>query len=106
MLVAARILGALSGVYALANFLVSATPDLGPYAQLANYGIIGLIALGFFQGKLVSAKHYNEMRADRDAARAELILLRTKMDEQVIPVLTRVVDLLARLASRGQGRSP
>jgi hypothetical protein len=81
--------------------VLAATSDtgLGPYAQFANYGILGLIALGFFQGRLVSAKHYAEMRADRDQARGELISLRTKMDDQMIPLLTRVVDVMGRVSA-------
>jgi len=83
---------------ALLVVAVAAPADLGPYAQLANYGILGLLAVALVQGKLVSAKHYAEMRADRDQARGELVALRTKMDEQVIPTLTRVLDLMARMA--------
>lgn len=71
---------------------------LGPYAQLANYGVLGLLALGFFRGYIVSDKHYAEMRDDRDQARGELVSLRVKMDEQVIPALIRVTDLMGRVA--------
>lgn len=74
--------------------------DLGPYAQFANYGILGLLALGFFRGAIVSNKHYEEMRQDRDQARGELVSLRTKMDDQIIPLLTRVFDVIARASDQ------
>lgn len=79
---------------------VAQTQDLGAYAQFANYGILGLISLGFFAGRIVSAKHYDEMRDDRDKAREELALVRQRLDEQILPALTRSTDVLVRLAEK------
>lgn len=76
------------------------TEDLGIYAQFANYGILGLISLGFFAGRIVSSKHYDEMREDRDKAREELALVRQKLDDQILPALTRSTDVLVRLAEK------
>lgn len=86
---------------ALVNAVVIAqTADLGPYAQMANYGILGLIAIGFFTGRIVAAKHYEEMRTDRDKAREELALVRQKLDDQILPALTRSTDVLVRMAEK------
>lgn len=79
---------------------VAQISELGPWAQFANYGILGLIALGFFAGKIVSAKHYEEMRGDRDKAREELALVRQKLDDQILPALTRSTDVLVRMAEK------
>lgn len=78
----------------------SSAPDLGPYVSFLNYGILGLLAIGFLRGNIVSDKHYTEMKSDRDQARGELVALRTKLDEQIIPALTRNNDLTARLLER------
>lgn len=74
--------------------------DPPTYAQFANYGILGLIAFGFFAGKIVSSKHYEEMRTDRDKAREELALVRQKLDDQILPALTRSTDVLVRMAEK------
>ena len=87
-------------VAAVNNAVIAQVENIGPYAQFANYGILGLIALGFFMGKIVSAKHYEEMRDDRDKAREELALVRQKLDEQILPALTRSTDVLVRMAEK------
>lgn len=80
--------------------VLAQTADLGPYTVWANYGILGLIAFGFFAGRIVSAKHYDEMRSDRDQARDELAAVRQRLDEQILPALTRSTDVLVRMAEK------
>jgi hypothetical protein len=80
--------------------LAQTANDLGPYTVWANYGILGLIALGFFAGRIVSSKHYDEMRNDRDRARDELAQVRQRLDEQILPALTRSTDVLVRMAEK------
>ena len=80
--------------------VLAQTADLGPYTVWANYGILGLIAFGFFAGRIVSSKHYDEMRHDRDKAREELALVRQKLDDQILPALTRSTDVLVRMAEK------
>jgi hypothetical protein len=87
-------------IAAVNNVVLAQTTDVAPFAQFANYGILGLIAFGFFAGKIVSSKHYEEMRQDRDKAREELALVRQKLDEQILPALTRSTDVLVRLAEK------
>lgn len=82
------------------NFILAQTTDVAPFMQFANYGILGLIAFGFFAGKIVSSKHYDEMRHDRDKAREELALVRQKLDDQILPALTRSTDVLVRMAEK------
>jgi hypothetical protein len=87
---------------AVANVTIIAqtSNDLGPYTVWANYGILGLIAFGFFAGRIVSSKHYDEMRTDRDRAREELAAVRQRLDEQILPALTRSTDVLVRMAEK------
>ena len=80
--------------------VLAQTADLGPYTVWANYGILGLIAFGFFAGRIVSSKHYDEMRDDRDRAREELAAVRQRLDEQILPALTRSTDVLVRMAEK------
>lgn len=80
--------------------ILAQATDAPTYAQFANYGILGIIALGFFAGKIVSSKHYDEMRTDRDKAREELALVRQKLDDQILPALTRSTDVLVRMAEK------
>lgn len=91
------IAAAVSGLVIAAD---SGSPDLQPYATFAQFGIVGVALWAFFTGKVVSAKHYDEMKADRDKARDELASIRQKLDEQIIPALTRSTDLMGRLAER------
>ena len=80
--------------------VLAQSPDTPTYAQFANYGILGIIAFGFFAGRIVSSKHYDEMRHDRDKAREELALVRQKLDDQILPALTRSTDVLVRMAEK------
>lgn len=95
--VAALLLASMNGV------MLAQTADVAPYMQFANYGILGLIAFGFFMGKIVSSRHYDEMRTDRDKAREELALVRQKLDDQILPALTRSTDVLVRMAEKDRG---
>lgn len=80
--------------------LVAAEAASAPWAELADDGILGLLALALIFGQLVPRALYGEMRADRDQARSELISLRQRMDEQVVPALTRSTDAMARLMDK------
>lgn len=83
------------------TFAAEAATDLGPYTQILNYGILGLTALALFQGRLVPAKLYEQALADRDREHGELVALRTKVEDQILPALVLSNEVMARLARRG-----
>lgn len=78
----------------------STATDLGPYTQILNYGILGLTALALFQGRLVPAKLYEQALADRDREHGELVSLRQRTEEQLIPALIRATEIMTRIADR------
>jgi hypothetical protein len=83
----------------LAASLVAQATDLGPYAQIANYGILGLIALALFQGRVVPAKQYDQAIADRDREHGELVALRQRTEEQIIPAMVRSTEILGQFVN-------
>lgn len=98
------IIGVAVGLWAVILAMASDT-GLGPYAQFANYGILGLLAIGFFQGRIVPEKQLQELRADRDREHGELIALRLKVEDQMLPALVLSNEVMARLARRGNDAS-
>lgn len=99
------ILGVMVGAWLLVLAAASDT-GLGPYAQFANYGILGLLAIGFFQGRIVPEKQLTELRNDRDREHGELIALRLKVEDQILPALVLSNEVMSRLARRGEHDAP
>ncbi len=81
-------------------FVAAASTDLG---QLGNYGVLGILFLAFITAIttawLVPGWVYRQHLADKDRelerARAETTALRTRVDEQVIPLMVQAVPLLS-----------
>lgn len=94
------VVGAAVGVW-LVVLAATADTGFGPYAQFANYGILGLLAIGFFQGRIVSAKLYEQAIFDRDREHGELVALRLKVEDQILPALVLSNEVMSRLARRG-----
>lgn len=90
----------LVGWLAVSLFLGDVPLSADPYVTLANYGILGLIALGFFTGKIVSSKHYEQALKDRDRDHGELVALRAKLEDHIIPGFVRMTDLSDKLLDR------
>lgn len=77
--------------------LAEVANTLDPYIVLANYGVLGCLALGLLTGRVIPAKQYEQCIADRDREHAELANLRQRTEEQIIPAMIRNTDLLTRL---------
>jgi len=71
-----------------------------PYVVVANYGLLGAVAIAFFTGRVVSAKQYEQALADRDREHGELVALRVKTEEQFIPAIIRNTELMVRLVEK------
>lgn len=79
---------------------VEVATDIG---SIANYGVLGIVFLAFVgavaSGRLVPGWVYRERLADKDRelerTRTELVSLRTKVDEQVIPMMVQAIPLLS-----------
>lgn len=70
------------------------------YLAFLNYGTVGLLCFGFFTGKVVGYKVYERALHDRDRDHGELIALRQKLEDQIIPGFTRMTDLTAKILDR------
>ncbi len=70
------------------------------YLPFLNYGTVGLLCFGFFTGKVVGYKVYERALQDRDRDHGELIALRQKLEDQIIPGFTRMTDLTAKILDR------
>lgn len=87
---------------AVLNAVAQATGDSGfnQYLPFLNYGTVGLLCFGFFTGKVVGYKVYERALQDRDRDHGELIALRQKLEDQIIPGFTRMTDLTAKILER------
>lgn len=91
----------LAGITIL-NAIAAATgnPDVNAFLPFLNYGTVGILCFGFFTGKVVSYKAYERALADRDRDHGELVALRVKLEDQIIPGFTRMTDLTAKILER------
>lgn len=64
--------------------------------ELVNYGTLGLLVLGLISGKIATGRERDREAARADKAESELAAIRLKVEDQVIPLLTRATDLMAR----------
>jgi hypothetical protein len=74
--------------------------DVSSYLPLLNYGTLGILCFGFFTGRVVGYKVYERALQDRDRDHGELIALRQKLEDQIIPGFTRMTDLTAKILDR------
>lgn len=65
------------------------------WENLAQYGVLGLVVLGFVLGKIVPGYIYERKVLEADAERAENRRLEETMKEKVIPALVRSADVMA-----------
>lgn len=70
------------------------------WTGLAQYGVLGLVVLGFIFGKIVPGYLYERRVQEVEALKAEVGRLRDTIEEKVIPALIRSTDVLARYVDR------
>lgn len=82
----------------------------GPdWANLAQYGVLGLVVLAFIFGKIVPGYIYERRSAEYEAEKAENRRLEDSIKEKVIPLLVQATDVLAQvlaLLNRMDDRPP
>jgi hypothetical protein len=73
-------------------------PDIAPYL---NYGVLGLTLLALMTGRFRLAREVEAAEAKcalegkrADKAEAELDRIREKLEQDVVPLLTRAVDVV------------
>jgi hypothetical protein len=88
--------------------IVAQAADSGfnDFLPFLNYGTVGLLCFGFFTGKVVGYKVYERALQDRDRDHGELVALRMKLEDQIIPGFTRMTDLTAKILDREQEQHP
>jgi hypothetical protein len=93
---------------AVLNAVAQATDGstINAYLPLFNYGTVGLLAFGFFTGRIVSRPVYDQAIKDRDRDHGELIALRQKLEDQIIPGFTRMTDLTSKILDREKEEHP
>jgi hypothetical protein len=75
----------------------SASPDWGIYTPFLQLGAAGLIIALILTGRLHTDREFQQMKQDRDDARAETAKVRQFTDERIAPALIRILDALAEL---------
>lgn len=81
------IVGGVGGAAVIAQ---TASPDAQSWLDLVQYGILGLVVIGFLTGKIVPGWVHNRVAAERDAALK-------KVDEQSAEIRSLVMPLLAEV---------
>lgn len=65
-----------------------------------RFGVLGLVVLSMIVGWLVPGRIYDRAIQRAERLEEENQRLRERLEEQVIPLLTRVMDVLDRRESR------
>jgi len=85
----------------LLAILAQGTGDTGgsgpDWADLAQYGVLGLVVLAFIFGKIVPGYIYERRVAEYEAEKAENRRLEDSIKEKVIPTLLQATDVLAQV---------
>ena len=79
-------------------------PTVNLIVTLANYGTVGILATLLLTGKLVGKAVYDQALKDRDRDHGELVALRQKLEDVIIPGFVRMTDWTQRLLDRGEDR--
>ena len=74
------------------------TPNYLDWTSWLQFGVLGIVAIGFVLGKIVPGYILDRIQKELDSKNAEMAQLRSKMENEVIPALTRVTDLMTRIA--------
>lgn len=78
------------------------TPDGGSQiVELAQYGVLGLVVLGFIFGWIVPKPTHDAVRRDLEKREAQLDALVATYEKEIIPVLSAVNEKILDLAAKG-----
>lgn len=69
-------------------------------AQWAQYGVLGLVVVALLMGWLVPGRYFDREVRRGDRLEAENERLRHQVEDRVIPLLTRAMDVLDRSRRR------
>lgn len=79
----------------------ASTPEsVDVIVTLANYGTVGVLAVLLLTGRMVGKSVYDQALKDRDRDHGELVALRQKLEDVIIPGFVRMTDLTQRLLDR------
>lgn len=67
------------------------------WADLAQYGVLGLVVLAFIFGKIVPGYIYERRVAEHEAEREQNRKLEDTIKEKVIPTLVQSTDVMAEV---------
>jgi|ERR1044071_6386408 len=87
-------------IHSVLGQTTAADPTVGLIVTLANYGTVGILAVLLLRGQLVGKNVYEQALKDRDRDHGELVALRQKLEDVIIPGFVRMTDLTQRLLDR------
>lgn len=77
---------------AISAALAQTTPGVPPeVGQWLQFGVVGLVVIGFLTGKIRRGADYDQLRTENDR-------LRAVFEDRVLPALIRTNELVTRLA--------
>ncbi len=76
-----------------------------PLGVLVNGGILGIIVVLLLTGKLAPGRELERMEDRAEKAEAEVVRLRERTEERIIPALIDVTRIMAQVARRLEDRS-
>lgn len=81
----------------LPGHLILAAEGDPNWADLAQYGVLGMVVLAFIFGKIVPGYIYERRIAEHEAEKAENRRLEETIKERVIPALVKSTDVMAQV---------
>lgn len=79
------------------TLLIFAAEGEANWADLAQYGVLGLVVLAFIFGKIVPGYIYERRVAEHDAEKEENRRLEETIKERVIPALVKSTDVMVQV---------
>lgn len=85
--------------------VLAQTAEPNDWTSLAQYGVLGLVVLGFILGKIVPGYVYERRLEEAERKDEEIQRLRVSIEERVIPALIKSTEALADAASLLEDRT-
>jgi hypothetical protein len=79
---------------------VAVTAQMAPADDLLGwiqYGVLGLVVVGFLLGKIVPGRIYDQAIAENQKLRDELADRNAKTETQILPAALRLTDVATRM---------